>query len=190
MTTTPPPLAPPLLLLLPLTLRAEDPLVTNPPPAVDPAFLDANTKPGDDFFAYANGGWIKHAAIPGDRSSYGITQEMDESNENILHKILEDCAAQDRQRSGRPRHPAPESRRPLPQRHGHRRRQRRRDSNPSPRGSTPSKNSPTAPNSPRCSPPCTRAVGRQLSRSPAAQDERNSTAQIALVYQGGLGFTQ
>ena len=87
----------PLLLLLPLldatATRAEDPLVTNPPPAVDPAFLDAATKPGDDFFTYANGGWLKHAVIPGDRSSWGITQEMDESNENVLHKILDDCAA-------------------------------------------------------------------------------------------------
>ena len=75
-------------------LRAEDPLVTNPPPAIDPAFLDANVKPGDDFFRYANGAWIKTAAIPGDRSGWGIFQEMDERNENILHAILDDCAAQ------------------------------------------------------------------------------------------------
>ena len=75
-------------------LHAEDPLVTNPPPAVDTAFFDPTTKPGDDFFQYANGGWIKRTTIPGDRSSWGITQEMEESNDNILHKILETCAAE------------------------------------------------------------------------------------------------
>ena len=78
--------------LLP-TLHAEDPLVTNPPPAVDTAFFDPATKPGDDFFQYANGGWIKRASIPGDHSAWGITQEMEETNANILHTILEACAA-------------------------------------------------------------------------------------------------
>ena len=75
-------------------LFAEDPLVTHPPPAVDPAFFDPSVRPGDDFFAYANGGWIKRAAIPGDHSGWGITQEMEETNEKVLHQIVEDCAAE------------------------------------------------------------------------------------------------
>ena len=75
-------------------LRAEDPLVTHPPPAVEPAFFDPATQPGDDFFKYANGGWLSRSAIPGDRDSWGIIQEMEETNGNVLHQILEDCAAQ------------------------------------------------------------------------------------------------
>ena len=74
--------------------RAEDPLIVNPPPPVDPAFLDPQTKPGDDFFKFANGGWIKGASIPGDRASWGVTEEMDEHNQDILHRIVDDCVAQ------------------------------------------------------------------------------------------------
>jgi putative endopeptidase len=40
-----------------------DPLVTN---------LDTTAKPGDDFFMYANNGWIKRNPIPAEESSWGI----------------------------------------------------------------------------------------------------------------------
>ena len=42
------------------------------------AAMDKSVKPGDDFFAYANGSWIKKTEIPADRSSIGaffITQQ-------------------------------------------------------------------------------------------------------------------
>ena len=38
---------------------------------LDLAAMDRSVKPGDDFFRYANGGWIKTAQIPPDRSSFG-----------------------------------------------------------------------------------------------------------------------
>jgi putative endopeptidase len=41
-------------------------------PKVDVAGLDPSVAPGDDFFAYANGGWLKSTAIPADKSSYGV----------------------------------------------------------------------------------------------------------------------
>lgn len=85
------------LALLPgsyLSLKAaDDPLVTSPPPAVEPAFFDPSTKPGDDFFTYANGGWLSRTTIPSDHASWGVTQEMDETNALVLHKILDECAA-------------------------------------------------------------------------------------------------
>ena len=34
--------------------------------------MDKSVDPGDDFFAYANGGWMKSTEIPADRSSFGI----------------------------------------------------------------------------------------------------------------------
>ena len=37
----------------------------------DLAGMDTKVAPGDDFFAYANGGWIEATQIPADRSSYG-----------------------------------------------------------------------------------------------------------------------
>jgi putative endopeptidase len=39
---------------------------------LDLAGIDHAVKPGDDFFAYANGAWLKNTEIPADRSSYGI----------------------------------------------------------------------------------------------------------------------
>ena len=33
--------------------------------------MDTSVAPGNDFFEYANGGWVKATEIPADRSSYG-----------------------------------------------------------------------------------------------------------------------
>jgi putative endopeptidase len=38
---------------------------------IDVAGMDKSVDPGDDFFDYANGGWLKAAEIPADRPSYG-----------------------------------------------------------------------------------------------------------------------
>jgi len=38
---------------------------------VDRAGMDTSVAPGDDFWEYANGGWVKTHPIPPDRSSYG-----------------------------------------------------------------------------------------------------------------------
>ncbi|SCW61814.1 hypothetical protein [Mucilaginibacter sp. NFR10] len=39
---------------------------TSAPPKkfIDPANMDLSVKPGDDFFEYANGGWLKQNGIP------------------------------------------------------------------------------------------------------------------------------
>ncbi|MGI8811569.1 MAG: M13 family metallopeptidase [Pyrinomonadaceae bacterium] len=38
---------------------------------VDTAGMDRSVDPGDDFFGYTNGGWMKSTTIPADRSSFG-----------------------------------------------------------------------------------------------------------------------
>src|SRR5689334_1053435 len=38
---------------------------------IDLAGIDKSIDPGDDFFGYANGTWLKAAQIPSDRPSYG-----------------------------------------------------------------------------------------------------------------------
>ena len=38
----------------------------------DLAGMDKSVDPGDDFFGYANGGWLKATQIPADRPSYGV----------------------------------------------------------------------------------------------------------------------
>lgn len=48
------------------------------PPGIDLAGMDRSVKPGDDFFAYANGTWLKTTEIPADRSSWGVGAELTE----------------------------------------------------------------------------------------------------------------
>ena len=56
------------------------------------ANLDTTVKAGDDFFDYANGGWIKKNPIPGDLSSWGIGQLVNEENLKRLRELSEAAA--------------------------------------------------------------------------------------------------
>jgi putative endopeptidase len=62
-------------------------------PANDPVHknLDPTVKPGDDFFAYANGGWIKRNPIPAAYASWGIGNVVTEEIRDRLKKINEDA---------------------------------------------------------------------------------------------------
>jgi predicted metalloendopeptidase len=42
-----------------------------PSPGIDLSGIDASVAPGDDFFAHANGTWLKTTEIPADKPSYG-----------------------------------------------------------------------------------------------------------------------
>ena len=44
---------------------------------LDTAGMDRSVKPGDDFFDYANGTWLKQTEIPADRSTYGAGVDRD-----------------------------------------------------------------------------------------------------------------
>ena len=53
------------------TSPAGAPAATSLPSGIDAAGMDKSVAPGNDFNAYANGGWMKATAIPADKSSYG-----------------------------------------------------------------------------------------------------------------------
>lgn len=61
-------------------------------PDVLAANIDTTVNPADDFFDYANGGWIKKNPIPGDQSSWGIGGMVIEENRNRLRAIAEKAA--------------------------------------------------------------------------------------------------
>ena len=61
-------------------------------PPIDPASMDPATKPGVDFFQYANGGWLASHAIPPEYSRWGSFIELGERNLDELKTILEACA--------------------------------------------------------------------------------------------------
>src|SRR6266581_4010882 len=71
---------------------ATQPQVEQNPPPLDPKNMDTSVKPGDDFFRYANGAWIKRTEIPPEYSRWGAFNELIEHNNDALHAIAEKAA--------------------------------------------------------------------------------------------------
>jgi len=53
------------------------------------ANMDNSIKPGDDFFEYANGNWLKKHPIPADKSKYSAFNELRDKTDENLKKIVE-----------------------------------------------------------------------------------------------------
>jgi putative endopeptidase len=75
-----------------LLFACNDTNTTANKPDVLVANMDSTVKPSEDFFLYANGGWIKKNPIPNDQSSWGIGNLVVEENLIRLRKINEDAA--------------------------------------------------------------------------------------------------
>ncbi|PJJ53169.1 M13 family metallopeptidase [Hymenobacter chitinivorans] len=56
------------------------------------ANLDTTVRPGDDFFTYANGGWLKQHPIPASESSWGIGKEVQNEVYARLRALNEEAA--------------------------------------------------------------------------------------------------
>jgi putative endopeptidase len=48
--------------------------------AFDPGGMNLSVKPGDDFYEYVNGAWIKSHPVPADKSRYGEFLIVDDRN--------------------------------------------------------------------------------------------------------------
>ena len=59
---------------------------------VDLSSMDKSVKPGDNFFNYVNGGWLKTAEIAPDRASAGSFQDLQILSEQRLRAIVEDLS--------------------------------------------------------------------------------------------------
>ena len=60
---------------------------------VDLTARDLNVKPGDDFFNYVNGTWLRNTEIPADRTYYGTFDMLLMKAENDTKAILEETVA-------------------------------------------------------------------------------------------------
>jgi predicted metalloendopeptidase len=50
--------------------------------------MDPKIAPGDDFFGFANGGWLATTEIPKDRATWGVGQELDELTNERTSKLV------------------------------------------------------------------------------------------------------
>jgi putative endopeptidase len=87
------------LLLLGACGQAPENTVAEVPPApisgIDLQYMDTSVKPGDDFFAYVNGTWLKETEIPADRSDFSVFAVLrDDAQENV-RAIIEESASGD-----------------------------------------------------------------------------------------------
>ena len=65
---------------------------TPPKKFIDPANMDLSVKPGDDFFEYANGGWLKQNAIPAKETRWGSFNILRQENTNKLISLLNEVS--------------------------------------------------------------------------------------------------
>ena len=59
---------------------------------IDISYQDTETKPGDDFFRYANGGWLDTFELPASRSSYGSFTVLSDRSDQRVRGIIEDLS--------------------------------------------------------------------------------------------------
>ena len=64
-----------------------------PPSGFDLSAFDKTTKPGDDFFQYANGAYLGRAVIPPDRPTVSRRFEMTDRMEANLHTLLQEASS-------------------------------------------------------------------------------------------------
>src|SRR5215471_17189479 len=83
-------------LLVPALVLAADPQSGKPMYGTigfDGAGADRATRPGNDFFRFANGTWVDRTEIPADKSIYSLRVVMSDMVEQRLHAMMEDAAA-------------------------------------------------------------------------------------------------
>ncbi|MCF8474868.1 MAG: hypothetical protein K9G26_09235 [Emcibacter sp.] len=55
--------------------------------------MDSTVKPGDDFFAYVNGTWLKNYVMPEDKARYGNFNMLRDKSEDAVKVIIEQSAS-------------------------------------------------------------------------------------------------
>ena len=56
------------------------------------ANMDRSVRPGDDFYRYANGSWIKRTEIPADRASMGVFTKLSDLSDQRVADLIEETA--------------------------------------------------------------------------------------------------
>lgn len=60
---------------------------------IDAANMDKSVKPGDNFYLYANGDWLKNNPVPASKTRWGSFDVLRQNSLERLRKLCEDAAA-------------------------------------------------------------------------------------------------
>jgi putative endopeptidase len=55
--------------------------------------MDSSVKPGDDFYRFANGGWLRAVAVPAGQLSYGTSAMLMEKTSERVRNLIQEAAA-------------------------------------------------------------------------------------------------
>jgi putative endopeptidase len=58
--------------------------------------MDRSVRPGDNFFEYANGEWVKRTVIPPDRARIGVSTTLGELSDKRTAALIEEAAKSSR----------------------------------------------------------------------------------------------
>lgn len=64
----------------------------NPKKYIDKANMDLSFKPGDNFYRYANGNWLKNNPVPASKTRWGSFDALREESSKRMRALLEDAA--------------------------------------------------------------------------------------------------
>ncbi|HEX8607372.1 MAG TPA: M13 family metallopeptidase [Pedobacter sp.] len=64
-----------------------------PAKLIDPANMDLTVKPGDDFYNYASGTWVKNNPVPAKETRWGTFNALRDFNSNAVRSVVEEAAA-------------------------------------------------------------------------------------------------
>jgi putative endopeptidase len=59
---------------------------------IDKSNMDLSVKPGDNFYRYANGNWVKKNPVPASKTRWGSFDELREESSKRLQTLLQDAA--------------------------------------------------------------------------------------------------
>src|SRR5258708_1343028 len=55
--------------------------------------VDRSVKPGDDFYRFANGGWLKAVAVPAGQRNFGTSAMLIEKTSERVRNLIREAAA-------------------------------------------------------------------------------------------------
>src|SRR3954452_6017656 len=62
------------------------------PTPIDRQAWDDSVPAGDDFYTHVNGAWLRAHPVPPEYGSYGAFHEVNERNQELLHRLLHEAA--------------------------------------------------------------------------------------------------